>query len=149
MYTTQSIRLLASCNQTSAIKSMRSQFRGSLSMLSYLHRRNTMYVVKYTGACAVGGQIADLEKSMKRLRETFNSSITSFREACYFLFGYSIDMACKPTSTAHSKPAPATFTLTATVSHLGLCIHSELMQKAIACVSCIHRRNRRCRSLFN
>lgn len=57
-------------------------------------------------------KIADLEKSIKRLKEVFNAHITTFRTACYFLFGYNIEMAAKATSTAHSAAAPTVYTLT-------------------------------------
>ena len=35
----------------------------------------------------------DLEKQQSRLKEVFKTQVSNFREACYCLFGYRIDMA--------------------------------------------------------
>ena len=47
-----------------------------------------------------------------RLKEVFNRQIVNFREACFFLFGYRVDMASKATATAGTGTAAATFVLT-------------------------------------
>lgn len=47
-----------------------------------------------------------------RLKEVFNRQIVNFREACYFLFGYRMDMASKATAAAGAGTAPTTFVLT-------------------------------------
>lgn len=44
-------------------------------------------------------KIADLEKRNRRLQEVFKQQILHFREACFFLFGYRIDMAASSTSS--------------------------------------------------
>ena len=46
-----------------------------------------------------------------RLKQVFNQQIVSFREACYFLFGYKVDAAAKATA-AGAGAAPTTFVLT-------------------------------------
>ena len=38
-------------------------------------------------------QVRDLEKQQSRLKEVFKTQVSNFREACYCLFGYRIDMA--------------------------------------------------------
>ena len=38
-------------------------------------------------------QVKDLEKQQSRLKEVFKTQVSNFREACYCLFGYRIDMA--------------------------------------------------------
>lgn len=47
-----------------------------------------------------------------RLKEVFNKQIVNFREACYFLFGYRVDMASRATAAAGAGAAPTTFVLT-------------------------------------
>ena len=47
-----------------------------------------------------------------RLKEVFNRQIVNFREACFFLFGYRVDMASKATATAGAGTPAATFVLT-------------------------------------
>ena len=38
-------------------------------------------------------QVKDLEKRESRLKEVFKTQVSNFREACYCLFGYRVDMA--------------------------------------------------------
>ena len=38
-------------------------------------------------------QVKDLEKREIRLKEVFKTQVSNFREACYCLFGYRVDMA--------------------------------------------------------
>lgn len=47
-----------------------------------------------------------------RLKEVFNRQIVNFREACFFLFGYRVDMASKATASAGAGTAATTFVLT-------------------------------------
>lgn len=44
-------------------------------------------------------KVADLEKRNKRLQEVFKQQILHFREACFFLFGYRVDMAAPSTGS--------------------------------------------------
>ncbi len=44
-------------------------------------------------------QVAELDKQLRRLKEVFSKQITAFREACYQLFGYRVDMAAEPPSS--------------------------------------------------
>ena len=43
-------------------------------------------------------QVRDLAKQQSRLKEVFKTQVSSFREACYCLFGYRIDMASQVAS---------------------------------------------------
>ena len=43
-------------------------------------------------------QVKDLEKQQSRLKEVFKTQVSNFREACYCLFGYRIDMASQASS---------------------------------------------------
>ncbi len=61
---------------------------------------------------AVSLQLAEATKREQRLKEVFNKQIVNFREACYFLFGYRVDMASKATAAAGTGTAPTTFVLT-------------------------------------
>lgn len=58
-------------------------------------------------------QVAELEKREMRLKEVFKKQITNFREACYFIFGYRIDMASEATPVAAGTggAVPTTFVL--------------------------------------
>jgi hypothetical protein len=38
-------------------------------------------------------QVSELEKRESRLKEVFKTQVSNFREACYCLFGYRVDMA--------------------------------------------------------
>lgn len=49
-------------------------------------------------------QVKDLEKQQSRLKEVFKTQVSNFREACYLLFGYRVDMASQVCS-ANSSPA--------------------------------------------
>lgn len=44
-------------------------------------------------------KVADLEKRNRRLQEVFKQQILHFREACFFLFGYRVDMAAPSTAS--------------------------------------------------
>ena len=44
-------------------------------------------------------RVADLEKRETRFKTVFKEQISAFREACYFLFGYRIDMAMEKQQT--------------------------------------------------
>ena len=44
-------------------------------------------------------RVADLEKRESRFKTVFKEQISAFREACYFLFGYRIDMAMEKQQT--------------------------------------------------
>ena len=41
----------------------------------------------------VGPQVLELEKRESRLKEVFKKQVSNFREACFCLFGYRVDMA--------------------------------------------------------
>ncbi|KAK9820056.1 hypothetical protein WJX72_005559 [[Myrmecia] bisecta] len=57
-------------------------------------------------------KVSQLEKSGMRLKEVFQKHIANFREACYYLFGYRIDMASEATPAAAGTGAvPTTFQL--------------------------------------
>mmetsp|Transcript_5098 Transcript_5098/g.18595 ORF Transcript_5098/g.18595 Transcript_5098/m.18595 type:complete len:688 (+) Transcript_5098:300-2363(+) len=68
---------------------------------------------------ALKAQISELEKKAQRRLQIFRDKISLFREACYFLFGYRVDMADSPLSqpTPDRRATPAhgpmkpTFTL--------------------------------------
>ncbi len=38
-------------------------------------------------------QVSELEKRESRLKEVFKKQVSNFREACFCLFGYRVDMA--------------------------------------------------------
>ena len=38
-------------------------------------------------------QVSELEKRESRLKEVFKTQVSNFREACFCLFGYRVDMA--------------------------------------------------------
>ena len=48
-------------------------------------------------------QVKDLAKRESRLKEVFKTQVSNFREACYCLFGYRVDMASQVclTTSAH------------------------------------------------
>ncbi|GIL68543.1 hypothetical protein Vafri_21808 [Volvox africanus] len=56
-------------------------------------------------------KVEECEKAMNRLKAVFKERITVFREACYSLFGYRIDMTAEATVAADAAGAPTTFTL--------------------------------------
>ena len=57
-------------------------------------------------------QVSQLEKGGKRLKEVFQAQVANFREACYYLFGYRIDMAAEAIPAAAGvSAAPTTFQL--------------------------------------
>lgn len=56
-------------------------------------------------------QVHDADKAMARLKAVFKERITVFREACYSLFGYRVDMTAEATAAAEAADAPTTFTL--------------------------------------
>jgi len=47
-------------------------------------------------------QISELEKRESRLKEVFKTQVSNFREACYCLFGYRVDMASQVCSLSIS-----------------------------------------------
>ncbi len=47
-------------------------------------------------------QVRDLEKQQSRLKEVFKTQVSNFREACYCLFGYRIDMASQASFITHT-----------------------------------------------
>ena len=57
-------------------------------------------------------QISEAERKEQRLKEVFKKQITNFREACYTLFGYRVDMASEATAAAGTGVVPTTFCLT-------------------------------------
>jgi hypothetical protein len=67
----------------------------------------------------------------------FNRQIVNFREACFFLFGYRVDMASKATATAGAGTPAATFVLTPQV----LPSLSTVMQTASAEPYILHAGN--------
>ncbi|KAG2441944.1 hypothetical protein HXX76_003549 [Chlamydomonas incerta] len=56
-------------------------------------------------------KVEECEKAMHRLKSVFKERITVFREACYSLFGYRVDMTAEATTAADAAGAPTTFTL--------------------------------------
>ncbi|GIM11602.1 hypothetical protein Vretimale_15096 [Volvox reticuliferus] len=56
-------------------------------------------------------KVEECEKAMSRLKLVFKERITVFREACYSLFGYRVDMTAEATAAADAAGAPTTFTL--------------------------------------
>ncbi|KAG2451610.1 hypothetical protein HYH02_003391 [Chlamydomonas schloesseri] len=56
-------------------------------------------------------KVEECEKAMQRLKAVFKERITVFREACYSLFGYRVDMTAEATAAADAAGAPTTFTL--------------------------------------
>ncbi|GLI71624.1 hypothetical protein VaNZ11_016893 [Volvox africanus] len=56
-------------------------------------------------------KVEECEKAMNRLKMVFKERITVFREACYSLFGYRVDMTAEATVAADAAGAPTTFTL--------------------------------------
>eukprot|EP00958_Prasinococcus_capsulatus_P005482 scaffold527_cov368-Prasinococcus_capsulatus_cf.AAC.50 len=54
---------------------------------------------------ALKAQISELEKKAQRRLQIFRDKISLFREACYFLFGYRVDMVRKADSPL-SQPTP-------------------------------------------
>ena len=58
-------------------------------------------------------QVADLEKAKTRLTQVFRAQVSSFREACYQMFGYQIDVAAEaaPVKSGKMAAASAVYTL--------------------------------------
>ncbi|KAG2488979.1 hypothetical protein HYH03_012420 [Edaphochlamys debaryana] len=56
-------------------------------------------------------RLEETDKAMSRLKAVFKERITVFREACYSLFGYRVDMTAEATAAADAAGAPTTFTL--------------------------------------
>ncbi|EFJ39612.1 hypothetical protein VOLCADRAFT_100757 [Volvox carteri f. nagariensis] len=56
-------------------------------------------------------KVDECEKAMSRLKLVFKERITVFREACYSLFGYRVDVTAEATAAAEAAGAPTTFTL--------------------------------------
>ncbi|KAK9907279.1 hypothetical protein WJX75_000576 [Coccomyxa subellipsoidea] len=54
-------------------------------------------------------KVSELEKRESRLKEVFKTQVSNFREACFCLFGYRVDMASQATSKG--GPPPTTFVL--------------------------------------
>lgn len=53
-------------------------------------------------------QISELEKRESRLKEVFKTQVSNFREACYCLFGYRVDMASQVCSLSISSKLHST-----------------------------------------
>ncbi len=51
-------------------------------------------------------QVAQLEKRLARLTQVFNRQIATFREACYCMFGYRIDMKSEAAPISLSSGVP-------------------------------------------
>ena len=83
-------------------------------------------------------QVADAEKKEQRLKEVFKKQITSFREACYTLFGYRVDMASEATPAAGTGVVPTTFCLTPQVSSPTSHPESSLPQPSTASLLSSH-----------
>ncbi|KAG1666520.1 hypothetical protein FOA52_014417 [Chlamydomonas sp. UWO 241] len=56
-------------------------------------------------------RLGEMEKTMVRLKEVTKERIFAFREACYCLFGYRVDMTSEATSARDAANAPTTFSL--------------------------------------
>ncbi|CAL8462910.1 g2444 [Coccomyxa elongata] len=54
-------------------------------------------------------KVSELEKRESRLKEVFKKQVSNFREACFCLFGYRVDMASQATQSG--GPPPTTFVL--------------------------------------
>ena len=52
-------------------------------------------------------QIADLEKAKTRLTQVFRAQVSGFREACYQMFGYQIDVTAEAAPVKHGKAVAA------------------------------------------
>mmetsp|Transcript_3177 Transcript_3177/g.9010 ORF Transcript_3177/g.9010 Transcript_3177/m.9010 type:complete len:779 (-) Transcript_3177:5355-7691(-) len=56
-------------------------------------------------------QVGEVEKRERRLKEVFRDRIQAFREACYQLFGYRVDMASESSSRGAGAGAASSFVL--------------------------------------
>ena len=55
---------------------------------------------------ALSVQVTQLEKRLARLTQVFNRQIATFREACYCMFGYRIDMKSEAAPISLSSGVP-------------------------------------------
>lgn len=63
--------------------------------------------------CSMSAQVADLEKARTRLTQVFRAQVSGFREACYHMFGYRIDVTAEAAAVKPGKAAAVSlYTLT-------------------------------------
>ena len=62
-------------------------------------------------------QVKDLENAKKRLIQVFSSQVSDFREACYQMFGYQIDVAAEAAPVKSGKIATASTVYTLKPQH--------------------------------
>lgn len=68
-------------------------------------------------ACTDALQVADSEKAKTRLTQVFRANVSSFREACYQMFGYQIDVAAEAAPVKSGKVAAASAVYTLKPQH--------------------------------
>ena len=67
--------------------------------------------VKDAQVAVLQHRLGELEKTMVRLKEVTKERVAAFREACYCLFGFRVDMTSEATSVKDAASAPTTFSL--------------------------------------
>ncbi len=73
----------------------------------------TVHMSEGRDSYLVSAQVADLEKAKTRLSQVFRAQIAGFREACYQIFGYQVDVVAEAAAVKAGKAAAVSlYTLT-------------------------------------
>eukprot|EP00798_Chlamydomonas_sp_ICE-L_P019421 gene19421-26078_t len=72
---------------------------------------SAMVAVREAEIAVLKHRVSESEKVMVRLKEVTKERIMAFREACYCLFGYRVDMTSEATVARDAATAPTTFSL--------------------------------------